>query len=314
MNIIFAGTPHFSAAHLEALIASERSIVAVITQPDKPGKRGRHEVASPVKEIALAAKLPILQPKKLSLKDLEGYDYDLLIVVAFGQLLSNSILNAPKFGCINVHASLLPRWRGAAPIQRAILAGDKETGICIMQMDAGLDTGDILYRKKVAILKSDTSATLSARIEQTGIESLLATLSQLETNAGDLMPQHNKGVTYAKKIAKREALINWDNSAVKIERHIRAFNPDPISYSFLGSLRIKIWEAKAIPCQKHVVKPGTILKIEKDGIHVAALGDEVVIKRLQLPIGKGGILKARDIINSRTDLFAPGSCFADSPK
>ena len=306
MRIVFAGTPSFAAAHLKVLIQSTHSIVAVITQPDKPGKRGKHKIPSSVKEIALKAGLPILQPEKLLASDLEGYNYDLLVVVAYGQVLSEPIINASRLGCINVHASLLPRWRGAAPIQRAILAGDQETGICIMQMEAGLDTGDVLWRKKIAIRKSDTAATLSERLEQTGIEGLINVVSLIETKSIVAIPQCREGVTYAQKITKSEALINWNNTAINIERHIRAFNPHPIAYSFLGNLRVKIWEGKADEYEEFA-EPGKILQVEKEGIHIACERSKIIITKLQLPIGKGRVLNARDLMNSRNKLFIPGN-------
>ncbi|RPG49024.1 MAG: methionyl-tRNA formyltransferase [Gammaproteobacteria bacterium TMED1] len=310
MKIVFAGTPGFAAAHLKELIQSTHSIVAVVTQPDKPGKRGKREIPSPVKEVALAAELPVLQPKKLSPNDLKGYNYDLLVVVAFGQLLTMPIINASRLGCVNVHASLLPRWRGAAPIQRAILAGDQETGICIMQMDEGLDTGDVFCHKKVAILKSDTAATLSAKLEQAGIESLIDTLSLIEGKSLVASPQRTEGVTYAKKIAKSEALINWNNDAINIERHIRAFNPQPITHSFLKGLRIKIWEGKAEKYQGGAA-PGTVLQLERDGIHIACMRSKIIITKVQLPMGRGTVLTAKDIVNSRRELFQPGNYFAE---
>ena len=311
MKIVFAGTPSFAAAHLEALIKSSHAIVAVITQPDKPGKRGKHAIASPVKEVAIAAQLPILQPKKLSPVDLQEYNHDLLVVVAFGQILSKSIITRPRRGCINVHASLLPRWRGAAPIQRAILAGDQETGVCIMQMDEGLDTGDVFCHKKVAICRSDTAATLTAKVEKAGIESLIDTLSQIESNSLVASPQRIEGATYAKKIDKSEALINWNSGAIIIERHIRAFNPQPVTHSFLGGLRIKIWEGKAAEYQGGA-KPGTILQLEKNGIHIACLASKLIVTKVQLPTGKGTVLTSVDIRNSRKGLFQTGDCFAET--
>ena len=203
MNIVFAGTPDFAAAHLNGLIQSPHQVLAVVTQPDKPGKRGRRLVPSDVKRLAVDSGLPVLQPTRLTSSDLADFHPELLIVVAFGQILDKDVLELPSHGCINVHASLLPRWRGAAPIQRALWAGDRETGVCVMQMDEGLDTGDVLSRKQININDTDTAGSLTTRLAEAGTEQLLGILTQFEQNTVSATPQTTEGATYAKKITKQ---------------------------------------------------------------------------------------------------------------
>ena len=304
MNIVFAGTPHFAAAHLDALIKSTHQILTVVTQPDKPGKRGKRLVSSPVKSLALEAGLPVLQPIRLLSSDLAELKPDLLIVVAFGQILDKDVLELPHYGSINIHASLLPRWRGAAPIQRAILAGDYRSGVCVMQMDEGLDTGDILASKELKISDTETAGTLSTRLTKIGVEQLLNVLTQFEQNTISALPQTSERTTYAKKIAKQDAQIDWNTDIHKIYRQIRAFNPEPIAYSFLGDLRVKIWKAETSETD-HTESPGTITRVDVSGIHVAAKNGCVILTQTQLPLGKGAILTARDILNSRKDIFFP---------
>lgn len=302
-NIIFAGTPDFAAVSLNALIHSDHHIKAVYTQPDRPAGRGRHLTASPVKELALKHQLPIYQP--LSLKDKEeqqrlaNLSADVMIVVAYGLLLPKPILDAPKLGCINVHASLLPRWRGAAPIQRSILAGDAQTGITIMQMNEGLDTGPMLYKVECAISANDTSATLHDKLAELGATALLETLSRLTEIKAE--KQNEASATYAQKIKKEEALLDWHHSAVELERKIRAFNPWPVAFI---QNNIRIWEAKAIEKEIGDVQPGTILQASAVGIDVATGKGILRLLKLQLPGGK--TLAVADILNSRKEEFAPG--------
>ncbi len=311
MNIVFAGTPHFAAAHLDALIKSTHQILTVVTQPDKPGKRGKRLVSSPVKSLALEAGLPVLQPNRLLYTDLAELKPDLLIVVAFGQILDKDVLELPQYGCINIHASLLPRWRGAAPIQRAILAGDCRSGVCVMQMDEGLDTGDILASKELKISDNETAETLSTRLTEIGVEQLLKVLTQFEQNTIFAVPQTSQRTTYAKKITKRDAQIDWNADIHTIYRQIRAFNPEPIAYSFLGDLRVKIWNAHTWETN-HNESPGTITRVDVSGIHVAAKNGCVILTQTQLPLGKGAILTARDILNSRQDIFFPRRIFSSN--
>lgn len=309
MNIIFAGTPEFAARHLAGLFQAGITINAVITQPDKPGKRGKKLVPSPVKSFALEHKIAVLQPHKITAEDLKACQPDLLIVVAYGQILKQDLLDLPTYGCINVHGSLLPRWRGAAPIQRAIQAGDRESGICIMQMDAGLDTGDVLLEAKTAIAVTDTAASLAERLTILGIEGLLTVLTQIEQQ--QLTPRHQPSEgTYAKKIKKQEAKIDWTDDATNIVSKVHGFNPEPICFSECAhgdsTIRVKIYECEHV-LAPHQAAPGTVINVSTAGITVVAGTDQVLIKRLQLPLGKGSILSGRDIQNSRTDILYVGA-------
>lgn len=307
MRILFAGTPQFAGQHLQALIDSEHEIVAVITQPDKPGKRGKKLVPGPVKIIGEAAGLPILQPAKPRLGDLEGLSCDVMVVVAFGQILKPDVLAHPRLGCVNVHASILPRWRGAAPIQRAILAGDHETGITLIQMDAGLDTGDMLARELVIIDDKDTSGTLLVKLGERGPPILIHTLAQLEAGSITTTSQDNDNSRYAHKIEKNEAQIDWSSAADDVDRVVRAFNPDPIAYCFLGDRRIKIHSG--CPVADINGPPGEIIRTGKDGVLVGCGKHSYLIEQIQLPVGKGSILTGQDILNGWTDMLKPGITF-----
>ncbi len=308
MRIVFAGTPSFAVPYLLALQDGGHKVVAVITQPDQPGKRGRTPVPGPIKLAAQSLHLPILQPARVTAVDLQGIQVDAMVVVAFGQILSPEVLLLPRYGCINVHGSLLPRWRGAAPIQRAILAGDQTTGICIMQMDEGLDTGPVFTREEVRIDHTDTTGSLIEKLNTTGPGALLRTLKALQAGSAVATAQSEEGATYAKKINKDEAKINWSAPSAMVERAIRAFNPDPIAYTLLDEMRVKIWAAFPDTGQE-TAAPGTILELSEKGIRVACGDGGVTLTRLQLPIGKGSIQTGRDIMNSRRDLFTPGVRF-----
>lgn len=285
-SLIFAGTPEFSVPALEALLASRHRIVAVYTQPDRPAGRGRQLAMSPVKECALRRGLPVEQPPTLrdptALDRLATWSADLMIVVAYGLLLPAPVLRMPRLGCINIHASLLPRWRGAAPIQRAILAGDTRTGVTIMQMDEGLDTGPMLLERTTGIGARETAASLHDRLAALGADALLAALDSLA--AGDLQPrvQPAAGATYATKLRKEEALIDWTRSAIEIDRQVRAFNPWPIAETRWNGRQLRIREAAAIET-KAGAAPGCVLAGGADGLDVAT-GDGVLrIARLQAP-------------------------------
>lgn len=311
MNIVFAGTPEFAAHHLAGLISAGINITAVVTQPDKPGKRGNKLVASAVKQVAQANGLPILQPVKVTAADLSPYQPDLLVVVAYGQILRQDLLDLPTYGCINVHGSLLPNWRGAAPIQRSIEAGDETTGICIMQMDAGLDTGPVLLKLQLPIESDDTAGTMSDKLAILGVDGLLQVIEQIK--AGVLKPEDQPAEgSYAKKISKQEARIDWTAAATNIVRKVHAFNPDPVCFTMCpfeeSELRLKVY--RGIPNDEvHNKTPGEVVAVTSEGVTVAAGSGFVTISQLQIPLGKGSILSGRDIKNSRTDILFPGLRF-----
>jgi methionyl-tRNA formyltransferase len=302
LSIIFAGTSEFALPSLKALIKSSHPVTAVYTKPDRPAGRGQKLTASPVKQFAQQHNLPIYQAEILS----ETERADIMVNVAYGLLIPKGILTAFKYGCINVHPSLLPRWRGAAPIQRAILAGDTEIGVTIMQMDAGLDTGDILKQSKIPINTADTTATMYDKLAKLGAELLLDVLVDIEANKLKPIAQDNSKSCYANKITKQEAQINWQSSAIELDRAVRAFNPWPIAFTKLDSLIIRIWKAIVI---NNTIRdfPGTILNADKKGIDVATKSGILRLLELQLPGGK--ILSAMEILNSKRDMFKPGKCF-----
>ena len=307
MKILFAGTPEFAAGFLESLVESEHNVVAVITQPDKPGKRGKSLRASPVKLLAERAKLTVLQPTKLALTDIRHLECDLMLVVAFGQILKPDVLAHPKLGCINIHASILPRWRGAAPIQRAILAGDKESGVTLIQMNAGLDTGDMLAKSVVPISPLDTTADLLNKFTNVGQPLLLETLEFVDRGTTKKDPQDNDAATYAHKILKPEAMIDWQQDAQQVDRVVRAFNPDPIAFSFLDTTRVKIHSGRMV--NSGLCKPGTILELSSKGLLVGCSNQAYLIEKIQLPIGKGAVLSGADMLNGWSDTFKIGSTF-----
>ena len=272
-RIIFAGTPDFAAEALSALISSEHDVVAVYTQPDRPAGRGRKLRASPVKEVAVKNDIPVLQPENLKETEtqdvLRAFNADVMVVAAYGLILPQAILDIPRFGCLNIHASLLPRWRGAAPIQRAIAADDKESGITIMQMNAGLDTGDILHLSSCPITEKDTGGDLHDRLASIGANAILETLKVLCSDALKPVVQDDSLATYAHKLDKKEAQINWYHSAVEIDRLIRAFNPWPVAFTLIDDKPLRIWQAQALsnePNTETDIKPGTILSCDKNGI------------------------------------------------
>lgn len=308
MNTIFAGTPEFALPSLQALLESGYQVVAVYTQPDRPKGRGRHLLMSPIKQLALEKNLPVCQPITLrnvdEQKKLAAWKADLMVVVAYGLILPQAVLAIPPLGCINVHASLLPRWRGAAPIQRAILAGDEETGISIMQMDEGLDTGQVLQEVSCKIEQADTSQTLQDRLAKLGAQALLASLNNIEQGNYQLKPQDNHGTTYARKIDKAEAEIDWSQNADVIARMIRAFNPKPVAYTFLGALLLRVWAAKVLD-QTSNNPPGTILRVGDQGIDVMTGKGSLRLLQLQLPGGR--CLPASALLHSKSHLFNVGA-------
>jgi len=311
LKVLFAGTPEFAARHLIGLLSSHINIVGIITQPDKPGKRGKKPIPSAVKLIAVDHDIPLIQPRRLVRDDISAFQADLLVVVAYGQILKSDVLKTPGLGCINVHGSLLPRWRGAAPIQRAILAGDHETGVCIMQMDEGLDTGDVLSSRSMPITPEDTTLSLSSRLATLGTDALVETIHALANGTAIALSQPEQGACYAHKITKREANCDWQLSCEEIDRKIRAFTPEPICYTFLGDLRVKLLQAC---CDNHETgSPGEITAVTRQGVTVACGTGSLLIQRLQLPLGKGSSLSGADILNARSDLMHAGVVFKSSP-
>jgi methionyl-tRNA formyltransferase len=308
LRLIFAGTPEFAAIILQKLLTTQHDIIAVYTQPDKPAGRGQKMVSSAVKTLALQHQLPVFQPPTLRTPEaqaqLKTLAADVMIVAAYGLILPQAVLDTPRYGCINVHGSLLPRWRGAAPIHRALLAGDKETGITIMQMEAGLDTGPMLRKVHYSISETDTTHSVHDQLAQLGAEALIATLNDL--SQGRLQPekQDDALATYAKKIEKEEAKIEWQHSAEDIARKIRAFNAWPVAYTLLGDIALKIWTAQVIE-NITFAEPGTILHADKRGIDVATGHGILRLCTLQLPGHKA--MAVIDMLNGHADLFSPGT-------
>lgn len=286
MKLIFAGTPRFAAVALDALLAAGHEACAVLTQPDRPAGRGMKLTPSPVKALASRHGLPVLQPSTLRdpamQAELRALGADALVVVAYGLILPQAVLDAASRGAYNIHASLLPRWRGAAPIQRALLAGDRETGVCIMRMDAGLDTGPVLLREAIAITDDDTAGTLHDRLAALGARLVIETLARLDSLTPQ--PQPEEGVTYATKIARHEAQIDWSEPAESVWRKIRAFDPAPGAHAGLNGERIKMFAAHLDrPCSE---TPGTVLTADDEGVLVAASGRVLRVLELQRAGGR----------------------------
>lgn len=305
MRIVFAGTPEFAAQHLEALLQAGYQVVAVYTQPDRPAGRGQKLMPSPVKQLALQHGLPVMQPA--TLRDAEAQHAlaalqpDLMVVVAYGLILPQAVLDTPRLGCINSHASLLPRWRGAAPIQRAIEAGDSESGVTVMQMEAGLDTGPMLLKVRTPIGPSDTGGSLHDRLAALGAQAVVEAVARLQAGSLPGERQDDTLATYAHKLSKDEARLDWQRPAAELERLVRAFNPWPICHSSLASDVLKVHAARLVPGQG---EPGRILAAGKDGLTVACGTGALQLTRLQLPGGKP--LDFADLYNSRREQFAPG--------
>ena len=300
LRLIFAGTPEFAAVSLRAIASSRHQLAAVLTQPDRPAGRGRKLMPSPVKQLTLELGKPILQPVRLRdadvLEALRELAPDVIVVVAYGLILPSAVLDLPHLGCINVHASLLPRWRGAAPIQRAILAGDTQTGITIMQMDTGLDTGPILLQRSCPVLSTDTGGSLHDRLAALGAEALLEALDGLADHRLNASAQPSEGVTYADKLSKAGAFVHWQESALSIERQIRAFNPWPIAQTHLDGEVIRLWQAQALPEQSVVQEPGTIVQADRQAVLVATGEGLLALQQLQRPGGRP--MAAMELINS----------------
>ena len=305
MRLVFAGTPEFAVPCLEAALASGHEVVAVYTQPDRPAGRGRALTASPVKQRALAAGVPVEQPENFksieSRQRLAAYRPDLMIVVAYGLILSQKVLDIPVHGCWNVHASLLPRWRGAAPIQRAIAAGDAETGVCLMRMEKGLDTGPVYLRRAVPIAADETGGSLHDKLAALGAELVAEGLRLL---AAGTLPnpetQAEIGVAYAHKLDKREAVLDLERPALELERQVRAFSPWPVAELVLGGERLRVHAARAMPSASHRA-PGEIVHADREGIDVAT-GDGV-LRLIRVQREGGRPVSAREYLNARIDLM-----------
>ncbi|WP_339671119.1 methionyl-tRNA formyltransferase [Dasania marina] len=307
LQLIFAGTPDFAASHLQALLDDDQhDIIAVYSQPDRPAGRGKKLKPSPVKALALNHGIPVYQP--LSLKDstaqqrLAELNADLMVVVAYGLLLPKAVLDTPRLGCINVHASLLPRWRGAAPIQRAIEAGDRETGVTIMQMDVGLDTGAMLLTATCAITEHDTGGSLHDKLITVGQPALLTALQQLASGNAQPQAQDDSLSNYASKMDKADMLIDWHLDAELIARKVRAFNPFPVSYTTLNGERLKIWQASVVAGQSGAA--GTLSTVDKKQLIVNCGQNSLSLDVIQLPGGKA--LDIAALMNSKAELFYPG--------
>lgn len=300
LRIVFAGTPDFSVAPLEALVASPHEVVAVYTQPDRPAGRGRKLVPGPVKQKAQDFGIPVIQPASFreegAIDDLASLQPDLMVVVAYGLLLPESVLDIPRLGCINIHASLLPRWRGAAPIQRAILAGDSHSGVSIMQMDAGLDTGPVWLEREIALAAGETGGSLHDKLAVLGADALMEALPLIIAGDRKPLPQMEEGVCYAHKLSKEEARIDWKVPARQIVRLVRAFNPWPVAHAELDGKKVRLWETEALEGSTSAV-PGTVVATSRTGVDVATVDGILRITRLQMP-GKRPVT-AQEFLNAR---------------
>jgi len=310
LKIIFAGTPDFAASHLAALLdQGKHDIVAVYTQPDRPSGRGKKLKPGPVKQLAEQHGLPVMQPVSLksaeAQEQLQAFDADLMVVVAYGLILPQVVLDTLRLGCINVHASLLPRWRGAAPIHRALEAGDDNSGVTIMQMEAGLDTGPMLLKAECAIGSDDTGGSLHDKLAGIGCESLLEALDGLASNSLVAEVQNDALSCYALKISKEEARLDWSLSAAELDLKIRAFNPFPVAFTTLGDERLRVWAAELAASHTHQASPGTLLKCDSQGIWVACGQGALVLTEIQLPGKKR--LPVQAVLNSQAQLFAVGT-------
>jgi methionyl-tRNA formyltransferase len=312
LRLVFAGTPDFAAAALHALIQSPHEIVGVYTQPDRPAGRGRKLTPSPVKQLALQHELAVFQPGSLktpeTLEQLRALDADVMVVAAYGLILPPEILGVPRCGCLNIHASLLPRWRGAAPIQRAILAGDTETGITIMQMDKGLDTGPMLLKLACPIRTDDTTASLHDRLAHLGAEAIVTALDQLAELTP--MPQDETEATYAAKLTKQEAIIDWRHPAVALDRQIRALNPWPVAQTSVKGQTLRIWAAQSLTLTDVAqAPPGTVIHCDKGGIDIRC--GQGVLRLTQLQPAGSKPMDVAAFLNGRPDWLTPGIQLGD---
>jgi methionyl-tRNA formyltransferase len=317
LRLVFAGTPEFAAQHLKALLdpalEGKLDVVGVYTQPDRPSGRGKLLTASPVKLLALSHELPVFQPKSLktpdAYSDLQALYPDVIVVVAYGLMLPPEVLNLPKLGCLNVHASLLPRWRGAAPIERALLAGDVETGIAIMQMDVGLDTGPVHCIRSTPITADDNSETLTGRLVTLGCDALVEILLNRNNTAAPV-PQNNNEATYAAKLGREEAAVNWNQGAALVARQIQAFYPRSPAYTYMGKERIMLLEAHTVSAAPGN-DAGVIVSADNTGLCVACGEGAVTVSRVQLA-GKKPV-SVKDLLNGKRESYRPGARFTAGP-
>lgn len=284
MKIVYMGTPDFAVGPLEAIIQAGHEVAAVVTQPDKPKGRGKEMAQSPVKVCALQHQIPVLTPVKIkaqeAVEQLKQYPADIFVVAAFGQILSEEILQMPKYGCVNIHASLLPKYRGAAPIQWSIIDGETETGITIMQMDKGLDTGDILFQQKVPITAEDTGESLFDKLAKAGAELIVDALDKIQSRDVHPVPQDEEKSSYAKMLTKAVGRIDWNASAAEIERLIRGLNSWPSAYTQYHGKQLKIWKAKVVPTVQGM--PGMIADVTKDEVIVCTGDGALALEEIQL--------------------------------
>jgi len=303
LAVVFAGTPDFAVPSLDAIAASRHRVKAVFTQPDRPSGRGRHLAASPVKERALALGLPVRQPATLkdgeAARAIASIAPDVVVVVAYGLLLPPEVLALPRLGCLNVHASLLPRWRGAAPVARAILAGDDRTGVCIMRMESGLDTGPVLLSRATTIGAQETAGDLEGRLARVGGAAIVEALDAIATGRADFVEQDPALATYAAKLTKAEARLDWREDAAALARRVRALNPRPVAETTLDGAQLRIHEAEAVPIAPGPV-PGTIVSAGADGIVVMAGEGALALRQVQLPgrraVSAGELANARALV------------------
>jgi methionyl-tRNA formyltransferase len=300
LAVVFAGTPDFAIPSLDAIASSRHRLISVYTQPDRPRGRGQRMAPSPVKERALELGVPVAQPETLrdhgARPALAALAPDVMVVVAYGLLLPEPILETPRLGCLNVHASLLPRWRGAAPVARAILAGDSKTGVCIMRMDAGLDTGPVLLRRELEIGPRETAGDLESRLAHEGALAIVAALDRLAAGEASFEPQDPARATHAPKLAKSEARLDWRETAAALERRVRALNPWPVAETALDGAQLRVYEAEVVHAPGDAV-PGTILRADAQGIVVMSGNEALALRRVQLPGRR--VVTAAELANAR---------------